>query len=169
MKRNCEYFNKLVSAKIDNEIDANQSNELDQHLLSCAECKLYSDDLCQMQLLTKEVFSEYKSNYSNKSLWSNIASELTSEDDNIIKYDKKRLPFWISSAVAASLLIFGLLFLSTNKYSGVQNKCVVEWVESKRSSVMVYEDVSTKTTIIWMLSSRSGTDKQENFIKGAVS
>lgn len=169
MKHNCEYFKKLVSAKMDNEIDANQCRELDQHLFSCIECKLYYDDLRQMQLLTKKVFSEYKSNYSNKSLWANIAGQLTSKDENIIKYDKKRLPFWISSVVAASILIFGLLFLSTNKYSGVQNKCVVEWVESKRSSVMVYEDVSTKTTIIWMLSSQSNTDKKENIMKGAVS
>jgi len=170
MKRNCEYFKKLVSAKIDNETDINQRQELDQHLHSCMECKLYYDDLQKIQSLTQKVFSEYKPDYSSISLWDNISEQLPPKNQNIIKYDKKRLPFWISSVVAASIMIFSLLFFSMNKYSGVQNKCIVEWVESKKSSVMVYEDVSTKTTIIWMISSPSiASDKKENIMKGAVS
>ncbi len=164
MKRNCEKFKKLISAKIDDEIDALQSEKLNRHISECSECKDYYDDLCQMRALTKKLFSGYG---SNGSLWDKISKKIVSENSNIVWYRKKRMPFWISSAVAATVLIFSMLFFYGNKYSGIQNKCIVEWVESKKSSVMVYEDVATKTTIIWMLSFKKNTDK--NIVEGAVS
>lgn len=156
MKKDCKHIKELISCKLDGELEKADQIRVEKHIARCADCKDFSDDLTRIHQQTHTLFSTMKESIPGESLWDRIEAQLDTpvESDNIVTFRRrsKKIIVWISTAVAASILLFiGTLFViyKINEYS-VRNYCVVNSVESKKSSVMMFKDNSTNTTIIWM-------------------
>ncbi len=159
MEHDNEYFYELMSASLDNELTPVQQQELDEFLASNPNMQAEFDELSQAGSLMGDFFKNAQSTMENVSVWDSISDQLPKIDtpsSRIVVPFYKRRATWISSALAASVLIFFgfyLFIFSNTQYNEPNNTCIVESVESESSSVMVFKDTNTNTTIIWMFSS----------------
>ncbi|MDX9702101.1 MAG: hypothetical protein RBU23_03550 [Candidatus Auribacterota bacterium] len=169
MEHDKEYYYRLISAMLDNELNSDQQNELDEFIAQNPDFQDEFDGFAESSKLAGAFLKDAGKSVEHISVWSAVADAVSADFDierrlpretgKIIPavFGKKRRVAWISSALAASILIFFgfYLFIFPDKpYNQTDNMCIVESVESESSSVMVFKDTDTNTTIIWMFSSR---------------
>lgn len=162
MKRineNCEQIHLLISAQLDNEISSGEQKRMEDHIAHCAECADLYADLHKNHAVTQGYIDMLRSEAPQVSIADAVMHRIEAGDKpKLVPFKKRRRAWWISSAVAASIILFlgiYLFFYHYSAYNDAKNTCVVESVESKRGSVMVFKDQKTDTTIIWMFSSIS--------------
>lgn len=156
MPVNCKYYIEKLSAYLDNELNSREKADVELHLESCMSCREYLNDLKQIQGYTQDLYGRVRKNSHQDSLWANIEAQLNDNESELIElpgsFGKKKFALWISSAVAACLILLAGFYAYYAITKLNQNQCIVTWVESKKAPVMVYKDKSTNTTIIWMFS-----------------
>ncbi|RJP59329.1 MAG: hypothetical protein C4541_06270 [Candidatus Auribacter fodinae] len=158
MNKNCEQFQILLSGYMDGELSAEQVKQLEQHSASCPECAELAADLKAVSAVTREYFSGVRQAVQGISIADEVYARL--EEPAVIPMAQPRsrnvfMKPWFSAAVAAGLAIFfGFYFFfpSGKDYNVSQNTCVVDSVETRKGSVMVFKDSATDTTIIWLFS-----------------
>jgi|GEM_PF-2538948 len=156
MAKNCKYYLEKLSAYLDNELNSAQREGVEVHLNCCADCRQYLNDLERIHGYTQDIYSSVRKNAHQDSVWNSIAAQLAENGSGTVKnpilWGRKRFAVWISSAVAACLILLSGFFAYYAFLKLNRNQCIVTWVESKKAPVMVYKDKSTNTTIIWMFS-----------------
>ncbi|MCD6460895.1 hypothetical protein J7L67_09570 [bacterium] len=159
-----KYFYELLSAKLDNELSVEQEKELREYIGSHPECKSVYADFKQVKDYTSQFYSSMKNDVADTFLWDKVHERIkTDQSQSKIIFLIKRHK-WVSlgsSVIAAGIMIFFSFYLflfSPKKYSIKDNKCIVNSIESGKSSVMVFKDKKTNTTIIWMFSAYKDTN-----------
>jgi len=162
-----EYFYELLNAKLDNELSENQEIELREYLKRHPECEAVYADFKRVKDYTSKFYSSMKNDISDISLWDKVHERIKQDESpsKIISFVKHHKAIsWGSSAVAASIMIFFSFYLflfSPKTYTVKNNKCIINSIESKKSSVMVIKDKKTNTTIIWMISAYKDAKSME--------
>lgn len=164
MDEKTELFYQLMSGRIDNELDAQQEQQLAQFLRDNPQAQAEYDELASVAGLTRQMYGGIADQFDEVSVWDEIAPQLDSnasvlsrgERDTVLPLRRNLWIKWASSLAAASVLIFFGFYLfnfADKPYNEQNNTCIVDSVESESSSVMVFKDTETNTTIIWMFSS----------------
>jgi len=94
---NCESFEILISAMLDNELDANEQNELESHLANCCSCQNLVQSYQQVNTMVDRLSVD----------WS-VPEKLNHEKQHSLKTSGvKRFSIWrlIPLAAAAMLLV----------------------------------------------------------------
>ncbi|MCB1195270.1 anti-sigma factor [bacterium] len=166
------YWKELLHRKLDGELSEEQKAQVDEYLASSAEAQLEWKTLCQLKSLTQEYFAQAKKNAPQESLWDAVSQQIGQGAGLTVTAQPQRTVItpvfrrrWLTWGTAVAAVFIGAVsfYLFTfwgNKSTIVQNPCIIESVESKKGSVMVFQDDASGTTYIWLLSSMESDHEQ---------
>ena len=178
-------WKELLQKKLDNELTGAEVKKVDNYLASSHEAVMEWESLCQLKTLSQEYFARLKNEAPKESIWHEVAKQIQIEKKKAVTKEKTVLadqvksteqpeavviPLfrrrWVSWGSAVAAMIIGVVSFYLFTFMGnnsiiAQNSCIVESVESKQGSVMVFQDEASGTTYIWLLSA-AHTDQEKN-------
>ena len=129
----CEDIREIISLYIDNELNEEESKEIEKHLKSCEECNREYEDLLTIKRLLSEAPQVELPNNFKEELHKKLVASVSIEDsesnetNNVIDFDersnkvrKKKLNWKVFSGVAAAL------FLTVVSLSAIMNDIGME-------------------------------------------
>lgn len=109
--RSCDEFLDLISAALDNELSADESAALDEHLNQCCVCKALFDDLRQLHDAASNQEDIAAPTGFAQQVMSRIAADPAQETPMIPFPSKRKVYYpwkkWAVSAAAIAVVIFG--------------------------------------------------------------
>lgn len=159
MKDSCSALSKLLGKYFDQEVTNQERSLVEAHLLDCQACR---DELMAMEELRtfiKVPVEEAVKQEDFPWVWQKIEKEIRSRERSSLwqilrSYLNLRFLIQRRVLIPAMATIAVLLFLTTQlvvkKTPSLSYPSVVEYVESDRYHIIVYESEKANMTVIWL-------------------
>ncbi len=159
MRDSCPSVSKLLERYFDQEVTADESSLVRNHLSECIFCQEMLRSMGEFRDLLKAPVEEALGKEDFSWVWQNIergirtqkrAGWLESLRSSVVFSPFLRKKVWVPAVVALAVLIFftGSFVLENNP--SYPDPPVVEYVESPTHNVMIYQMEKAKVTVIWL-------------------
>ncbi len=161
MNIGCEKVRELLDRYYDRELRGSESEAVRLHLKKCANC---SNELRKLEQIGQMLRARSEAIILAEDfagVWDRVAPALDSPvgSERVSLWEKLKNifaaspgPAWAALGAAALVVLAVFAYLPfTEQQTFAANDCIIDSVESRDSSVMVYETSVTKMKIIWVM------------------
>lgn len=161
MNISCENVRELLDRYYDRELYGSESEAVRLHLKNCANC---SNELRKLERIGHMLRAHSEAVVETEDfsgVWDRVAPALGSpvDSERLSLWEKLKSifatsprPAWAALGAAALVILAVFAYLPfTGQQTFAANDCIIDSVESRDSSVMVYETSDTKMKIIWVM------------------
>ncbi len=158
MTKQCKIYDKdLIGKFIDNELPEDQTNAISDHIKRCPLCQNLISQYNSINNIFEQNIAKQINDTDTSVLKKNILKNIRKNNNSFVKklFDYLSPKFYLKIASIVTIMVTILIYFQTRPLgepNGIKNigpSAIVNSIDGKASSIMIFETKKNKQTIIW--------------------